>query len=651
MKISREIKIEIFDAIKQQPNVFGLANDGEALIEFINEIWILNRMPSEDPRYQDATGDFYQHTINNDDWDTDYIFLTRLKLAENDEKFIAFIENILNPKHKSNSDEIIKFVLIIDPYLEKEGFKLAIKSYNSNGVPIYNINEKAAVDLLPVKTKQNNIPFFFQQHTGNRARNFDAHTEPTVFPAFVLTFNSSWNDYSYQTTFYLFYYDSSKEQTYIGETKIMRGDDSLLTKISDTFTGLNEDFCSMGQSFEFYQSLNRIFNKDIESILFALRDVTFFPKILERFEQFRKFKNSLIRGDRVERLLREARFRVYNFDLNKLYQFKYNFKPAYAEEAIDVNFDFDASEEIPNRIIALIGKNGTGKTQMLTSLPLNISRKDDSFFIPQTPKFSKVVAISYSIFDRFEIPRPTADFNYVYCGLRNENGLLKSSQDLEIQFLNTWEKINTLQRLERWHQILLNFLDNEIIANLNIISFKDEKGEEQWRVNTEGFNLIKKILSSGQSILLYIISEITANLRLDSLILYDEPETHLHPNAITQLINALYSLVEEFESYCIIATHSPLVIREVPSKSVFVVERSDNIASVRRIGLESFGGNLATLTEDVFGNREVVKKHELIIETLVKQGHSYEEIIRILRFDDIPVNLNVRLYAKSLISR
>jgi ABC-type cobalamin/Fe3+-siderophores transport system ATPase subunit len=650
MKLSKEIKIDIFDAIQNEPNVFGLGKESESLISFVNEIWDLRRMPSEDSRYPDAEGDFYQHLVNNDDWDIDYVFLQRLRIAEedNDAKFISLIETLLKPKHKRNADEIIKFVLIIDPYLEKEGLKLAIQDYDNNNAPIYKIYEKAAVALLPPKTKQNAIPFFFRS-TNGRADYSHTHTKPTQYPAFVVTFNEGWNDYSFRTTFYLFYYSSSKTVSSIGEVKIMRGEVEFLTVIPKEFTELTDDFCSLGQSIEYYKIMNNIFGKDLESVLYALKDAAFYPKILEKFEHFEKFKTSMIRGDRIERLLREARFEIYGFDLNKLYQFKYNFKPAYAEEAISVNFDFDTSGKISNRIIALIGKNGTGKTQLLTSLPANISKKEDDFFTPKTPRFSKVIAISYSIFDQFDIPRPNADFNYVYCGLRTEKGLLKSKIELEQQFLEAWTQIALKDRMELWHQVLSNFLDENTIARLHLIHFNNEAGEAKWRINTEGFNEIKKVLSSGQSILLYIISEITANMRLDALILYDEPETHLHPNAISQLINAVYNLVEEFQSYCIIATHSPLVIREIPSKSVFVVERFGNIPMIRGISQESFGGNINTLTEEVFGNREITKKHELIVEKLVLQKYSYEQILEMLEFDGIPVNLNIRLYAKSLI--
>ena len=156
------------------------------------------------------------------------------------------------------------------------------------------------------------------------------------------------------------------------------------------------------------------------------------------------------------------------------------------------------------------------------------------------------------------------------------------------------------------------------------------------------------MLSSGQSIILYIISEIVANIRFDSIILYDEPETHLHPNAISQLINTLYELVNEFQSYCIIATHSPLIIREIMSKNVFVIEREGNYPSIRKIGIESFGENLTVLTDEVFGNRGIPKQYKLILERMVNNGFNFDQIINKLETDNVPLSLNARIYLKSL---
>lgn len=197
--------------------------------------------------------------------------------------------------------------------------------------------------------------------------------------------------------------------------------------------------------------------------------------------------------------------------------------------------------------------------------------------------------------------------------------------------------------MDQWKSILENFLDEEII---NEFIKLNEFG--QLSVDLDGFGKIRKVLSSGQSIILFIISEIIANIRYDSLILYDEPETHLHPNAISQLINTIYNLVNEFQSYCIIATHSPLIVQELLSKNIFVVEKDGKIASVRKIGKETFGENLTVLTEEIFGNRTIPKQYESILRNLVRLGLTFDEIKSKLESDNLPLSLNTILYLKSL---
>lgn len=136
--ISKKIKSELFKALKKEPNAFGKDDN----IEFLNEIWDLRAMPSEDDRYKDAHGDVFQHTINNDDWDIDYLFIDRLNLFEDDKIFSKFIETIVSPKYRENEDEIIKFVLLINSYIEKENYTLSVSEYDENDYSIYSIQTK-----------------------------------------------------------------------------------------------------------------------------------------------------------------------------------------------------------------------------------------------------------------------------------------------------------------------------------------------------------------------------------------------------------------------------------------------------------------------------------------------------------------------------
>ena len=64
----------------------------------------------------------------------------------------------------------------------------------------------------------------------------------------------------------------------------------------------------------------------------------------------------------------------------------------------------------------------------------------------------------------------------------------------------------------------------------------------------------------GQYILLCTMTEVIATIEKESLLLFDEPELHLHPNAVANTLRMLYKLLEEYDSYAIFATHSPLIV-------------------------------------------------------------------------------------------
>jgi len=655
LNLSKKAKIDLFELLKKQPNSFGESSQS-GYLPFLSQIWSLRTMTSEDDRFSNAYEDIYQHTVNNNDWEIDFLFLDRLKLADDNEVFNKFIETLVKPEFRKTEDEIMKFVLLINPYLEKEGHILSLKEI-SDGYPIYTIHTKAEADSQPIDLPVNKIPFFVQKSPTGRTDRPSSHTKPTTLPSFVLVFNSGWNDYSIQSAFYLYYYDNQGNRKNIGGVKIIYAEElKTQDKISDEFTFLDDAFCSAGQDIDYYKNLKEAVGNHWESVLFALKDAAFFPKIHEKFEQNSNFKTSILRNDSVERLLRVAKYELYDYDLANLYSFKFTFHPAYSQNEEDVFFEFETEKEgtsnalnIPNRIYALIGKNGTGKTQLITALPMKIANKENALFTPRAPLFSKVIAVSYSVFDKFEIPRNTSTFNYVYCGLRNEDNEKFNEEALVARFYQTFKKISALERIDKWRSILLNFIEESLLDEfLKPLEAREVKTFfNSFKVDVASFGNARTKMSSGQNIVLYVISEIVANIRYDSLLLYDEPETHLHPNAISQLMNTIYELVAEFKSYCIIATHSPLVIRELLSKNVYVIERENTNVSVRRIGLESFGENLTTLTDEVFGNKEIPKQYKKIIGLLITEGKTYEEIVSLLEFDEVPLSLNARIFIKS----
>lgn len=502
LKLPKEVKREIFNLLKVQPNVFGTPDDRNGIIPFIESIWDIRAMPSTDVRFKDGYGDIYQHTINNNDWTDEYLFLDILHLLDNDDKFNLFLETIVNPTNRKDEDEIIKFALLINPYLKRYGHTLAVNQYTETGLPAYKIVEWKEGDESFADLKPNNISFFTELSPSGRSNSSAWHEPPKSFPSFMLVFNKGWNDYSVWSSFNLFFYSSDKTSYNIGSVKIISNGDEQNTSevIPKNFTELNDNFCSLGQDIDYYQQLKELLGRNLESVLYALKDAAFFPDIHDRFSRNFKFLRSLIRYDGAERLLRVAKYQVYDYDLANLYKFKYVFQPLYANEPVNIEFEFDNQVGFHNRIYALIGKNGTGKTQLITLLPNNIARKQKDFFFPSIPSFSKVIAVSYSIFDRFEIPKKTSSFNYVYCGLRNDKNEEISEKGLMLRFHHSWKRIEEFERIEQWRRILINFIDKDIVESFIVSEEIHESKESKFKVSIDGFHDIKTKLSSGQSV-------------------------------------------------------------------------------------------------------------------------------------------------------
>jgi len=139
----------------------------------------------------------------------------------------------------------------------------------------------------------------------------------------------------------------------------------------------------------------------------------------------------------------------------------------------------------------------------------------------------------------------------------------------------------------------------------------------------EGFSLQ---ISSGQLAQVLIYTELLAKLRPRSLLLFDEPEIHMHPTALSHLVRSLHDLLEEYDSLGIICTHSPIVVQEIPSKHVFVFERKGNTPYVRRLGFESFGENLTNITEGVFETIDIEANYKKVFKKMQEQRIDIKEI-------------------------
>ncbi len=80
-------------------------------------------------------------------------------------------------------------------------------------------------------------------------------------------------------------------------------------------------------------------------------------------------------------------------------------------------------------------------------------------------------------------------------------------------------------------------------------------------------------LSSGQRLFFYIVVNILGVIRRNSLVLVDEPELFLHPTLEVQFVSMLKQILQTYGSKALLATHSVVTVREVPSSCVHVLAR------------------------------------------------------------------------------
>lgn len=640
-KLPLEIKRRLLYEILKIGNPFNLTDDYN-IVDFLSEFLDLKNLPSEDNRFLSAYDDAYQHLVNNDDWDYEYIFEKRFNIIENNDIYKSFLEITINNSVEKNRSLLISLI------------QKNLRDYNYDLVQRYGVDTKVFYIIEPYNSNfndlnfpQNDIPFYVV----GWKENVDAE-----YPFFRLM-SDNWDDFGYKTFYHLGFFNSADENYSLGTIRIMKRGEST-TILEDKFYTLSKEYCSLFGLEKHYFVLKDIFPDRYISILASLNDAGYFPAICESFENEEGFRNSLCRDtNESEKIIRTIRHKLnYGDEISNFFDFEFLFTPAYSGDSVSFNFDFNTNKLIPKRLYCVIGKNGVGKTLMLRDLLEKLSEKNFERIFPRIPLFGKIIVVSYSYFDYFQDLKSSLDFNFLFCGLINpENNEPLSGKDIIVKIISSIDKIEKKEIEKKYFWICNSFLDSKIINDIFDIYAKRRLHEnftiadiDNVSIKKQNINAIVDKMSSGQRALFFIVTEIIANIRYNSFIIFDEPETHLHPNAITEFMNVIIELLDEFDSYGLIATHSPLIVREVFSDSIFVFEKDDDIPMVRKLEFETFGENLSAITSEIFGNKDTSKYYVRAIEELVNSGRSYEQIEMDIK-GEVPLNLNLEILIKSLI--
>lgn len=124
-------------------------------IEFLERLYDLENMPSNDPRYSNAKGDIIQHTINNYDFPDCWVFKdARFGLYNgSDEIFLKFICEIFHPLVRDEKKKWEQFFERVNGLIRADGYELYVKNYISGRAEYgYRLCGAEVVELMDKNT-------------------------------------------------------------------------------------------------------------------------------------------------------------------------------------------------------------------------------------------------------------------------------------------------------------------------------------------------------------------------------------------------------------------------------------------------------------------------------------------------------------------
>lgn len=420
-----------------------------------------------------------------------------------------------------------------------------------------------------------------------------------------------WDDYHFKTTFHLFRGLGDEDPADIGIVKIARfgmGSESGQTTLDRSFNALRADFFSLGQDREYYDKILALDEPMRRAVLVALRDIAFDSELYDLAHRETVTGLSLLRDVNDSVVKTQFRRIAHGRVVLSHYEFTYDPPRGLGSTPPRLGFRVSADSAPPTNVHVLIGANGVGKSTLMRNFAASLSSGSDPLKVGafqhdqledgvgRRVPFNNVVTVAFSAFDPFpdHLLDPTGergDIAHEVVGL--------GTTDLETQFAENLRLCMRGPRRERWLAALKYLTDADAVL-------RDERMDDVLNSSVVGGEVSGarerlRSLSSGHKIVLLTITAIIRFVEERTLVLIDEPETHLHPPLLSAFVRALSELIVERNGVAIVATHSPVVLQDVPRSCVHVVRRHGGELSVSPPKIETFGESVSVLTSAVFG--------------------------------------------------
>lgn len=470
-----------------------------------------------------------------------------------------------------------------------------------------------------------------------------------------------WDDWGkYCTQFYLTIVDDEGQQHSIGQVKIGQRDlkpskraeqlpaGHRSPNIPSDFEELDDDFFSVGQDEEYYSNLSDLGDTIREQILFGLRDVALDKERWEWAKDEYVTGESLLRS--VTRSTVEGQFRRMAHGDARVTRYDFTYSPPKrlgdGAPPFMLDFSVDPNSPVPTNVHVLIGRNGVGKTRLLSLMTNALVARDAS--ARQSGKFelneldgrggtfANVVAVSFSAFDEADLlpdrnPAPDS-IGFSYIGLRGwasdsptASVKPKSPSMLATEFVESLKECRIGARHRRWVDVIATLQSDPVFRAAQLTTMIDANLSEK----EEREEILKtfKALSSGHKIVLLTLTRLVEKVEERTLVLIDEPEAHLHPPLLSAMTRAISELLVKRNGVAIVATHSPVILQEVPKSCVWILDRLLTSSKADRPTIETFAESVGILSREVFQLELSQSGYHQILKELRRESDNYDAAI------------------------
>jgi predicted ATPase len=469
--------------------------------------------------------------------------------------------------------------------------------------------------------------------------------------AYLITDN--WDDwFKFETLYTLVVFDAACARHVIGGVKIGQfamSDEQRRAGIPDDFDELDERFFSLGQDDTYYKGLSELGADIRDRVLRSLRDMAFDQSLFQRALAEKVTGVSLLRSVSPATVTGQFYRLARGGARLSRYRFSYTAPKHSGSRAspVALSFAVEPESQPPTNVHVLIGRNGVGKTHLLYHMTRALvedgaNAAEVGAFTAETdavganPLFANLVSVTFSAFDPLE-PLPirqdkSKGVQYAYIGLKrsgrtkDDKPLAPKSPDrLTAEFASSTSLCRHGGRASRWRRALEMLEADPIFRDAGVAALAAE-GTEEEELKAQARRLFGK-LSSGHKIVLLTVTRLVETVEERTLILIDEPEAHLHPPLLSAFVRALSDLLTNRNGVAIIATHSPVVLQEVPKSCVWKIRRSGTKVVTERPEIETFGENVGILTREVFGLEVTQSGFHKMLREAVAGGADFDEVV------------------------